>query len=186
MINPEEFEVGNSNITYVGPTTYEHGWNGYVDVDIPEAVVGYARADLSGSWCDVARHALAVASGDSSWATKSCSDTASKVCSDRTLFVGTSGDDVAIRCAANCPNSNQSCGNSGGGGGGGGGGDVPICPATCQQGFHCDTTTKGQCLPVSGPIDPIILAGAAALVGVALLVLTQGPSSKTITIARPS
>jgi len=67
-----------------------------------------------------------------------------KVLSDHTLFVGTSGEDVSIRCALGDPLAGQDCSNCDGGGGGG------------------DNMTM------------LLLVGAVAVGGLAFLIASQG------------
>lgn len=157
--------------TYISPSRDTTDWYGYGSSS-PIRSSGYARGDISqcvntdGSTCGLAKQRLCQAGGDVTWVTThTCADVSAKICSDSTLFVSSSGEDTTIRSWAGCPV-------------GSGGNPIPGCP--------CGTSGCPACTTIPAPtaIDPLILVGGAALVGLAILFATAGPSSKTITIAR--
>ena len=85
-------------IGVVGYIAYKQGWLSSILPNVGPSPSGGLTAEQA---CTTARTRLATL--DASWAGRTCDQVKAEVCGNKTLFVGTTGEDVAIRKAFGCP-----------------------------------------------------------------------------------
>jgi hypothetical protein len=194
LYDHDEYGYGYGYGGAIGPRGIARGWGAPASA-VRGQVYGMAYGSTinCGDWCtqyyqQARQQICALDSTSPLCTTYTCAQLQQAIQGDCTLFVWSSATDLGsqIGFCARCVNGTWSSGcPQPAGTTCSGGGTGCTSDAQCPTGCTCVSGTC-QCPQPSGGSDLLLIAAVVGAVAVAALFALEGPSKKTITIARPS